>query len=84
MYEMTVLLLEMSIFCVRASSKIRLAIYGSKHVLQCLSNKPFVHTYTFANSQDGARLDLTGGFYTEGEAPWDSIPPARVPPRILG
>ena len=38
---MTALLLEISIFCVRAGCEIRMESYASKHALQFLSDKPF-------------------------------------------
>ena len=41
---MTVLLSEMSIFCVRAGCKLWLESYGSKHASWSLSKKLFVHT----------------------------------------
>ena len=41
--RMTALLLEMSIFCVRAGCEIRMASYASKHTLQSLSDEPFLH-----------------------------------------
>ena len=44
--QMTALLWEMSIFCVRAGCEILLASYGSKHVFQSLSSTPFVRTIT--------------------------------------
>ena len=40
-YQMTALLLEMSIFWVRTTCKILLVSYGSKHASQSLFNKPF-------------------------------------------
>ena len=43
---MTALLLEISIFCVRAGCDIRLVNYGSQHLITALSNKPFVGAYT--------------------------------------
>ena len=45
-YQTTALLSEMSIFWVRHANKIGLASYGSKHASRCLSDRPFVHTYT--------------------------------------
>ena len=44
-YQTSALLSKMSIFCVRAGCKKGLVSYGSKHALQSLSDKPFVHTY---------------------------------------
>ena len=44
-YWMTPVLLDMSIFCVRAGQEIQLASYGSKHALQCHFDKPYMHTY---------------------------------------
>ena len=44
-YQMTALLSEMSIFCVRAGYEIQFASYASKHAMQCLSDKPAVRTY---------------------------------------
>ena len=41
-YQMTAILLEMSIFCVRAGCKIQIVSYASKHASQSLSNKPFL------------------------------------------
>ena len=46
-YQMTPLLLEMSILHIRAGCEIWLPSYGSKHRSKCLSNKPFVHTYMY-------------------------------------
>ena len=46
-YQMTGLLLEMSILCLRAVCEIWLVSYGSKHTFQSLSNKPFVCTYLY-------------------------------------
>ena len=43
-YQMTVLLSEMSIFCVLAKFEIQLASYAPKQASQCLSSKPFVRT----------------------------------------
>ena len=45
-YRTTALLLEVSIFCVRAGFEIQLVSYGSKHASQSLSSKPFVRTCT--------------------------------------
>ena len=42
-YQMTVLLSEMSIFFVRAGCEIQMASYASKHALQSLSDKSFLH-----------------------------------------
>ena len=44
-YQMTALLLKMSIFCVRAEYEIWLVSYQSKHASQSLSDKQFVPTY---------------------------------------
>ena len=41
-YQMTALLVEMSIFCVRAGCEIQMASYTSKHTSQCLFNSPFL------------------------------------------
>ena len=43
-YQMTVLLSEMSIFCVVAKFEVQLASYASKHASQDLSSKPSVCT----------------------------------------
>ena len=45
-YQTTALLLEMSIFYVRAGCEIQMAIYAFKHASESLSYKPFVRTYT--------------------------------------
>ena len=45
-YRMTALLLDITIFCVRPGCEIQLASYGSKHALQSLFSKSFVHTCT--------------------------------------
>ena len=57
-YWMTTLLLEMSIFCVRAGCKIQLMSYGSKHALQCLSDKQIVHTWTHNMKTAGHIMDV--------------------------
>ena len=46
MYQRTALLSETFIFWVRASCEIWLVSYGSKHALQCFSDKPFVSIFT--------------------------------------
>ena len=66
-YWTTVLLSNMSIFCVRVGREISMVSYASKHALQYLSDKPFVcihavvlrpnlktsgHTWTFSISND--------------------------------
>ena len=54
-YQTIALLLEMSIFCVRAVCAIPVVSYGSKHALQSLSNKPFVRTYMYNLNTSGHR-----------------------------
>ena len=54
---MTALLLEMSVFCVRAGYEMRFASYGSKHESQSLYDKPFVCTYML-------NLKTTGRIWT--------------------
>ena len=45
-YKTTAMLLEMSIFWVRAGHKLQMISYGLKHKSKPLSDKPFVSTYT--------------------------------------
>ena len=45
-HQMTAVLSEVSVFCLKAGCKIRLVGYGSKHSSQFFSYKPFVHNYT--------------------------------------
>ena len=56
-YQTTALQLEMSIFCVRARCEVQLLSYGSKHVSQSLSHKPFVGAST-------RNLKITGCIWT--------------------
>ena len=56
-YQMTALLLEMPIFCDRTGCEIQLVSYGSKHSVQFLFDKPFVHPYTL-------NLKTTGYIWT--------------------
>ena len=59
---MPALLLEMSIFCVRAGCTIRLVSYGAKHALQSHSDKQFVflhaqlENYRFCKSNDHSTI----------------------------
>ena len=68
-YRMTGLLLEISIFCVRAEYTNRLASYGSKHSLQFLFNKPFVHPYTHSLKTTGYvwTFSILSDYFTIGD-----------------
>ena len=66
-YEMTVLLSEMCIICVRPGYKVQLVSYGSKLPSHFLFGKPFVHTSTHSLKWSGYCSDRISYYrYREG------------------